>query len=359
MPRLSSPWRTLLALALLAVAVQARDDADCPDDPYADPSTDICNPLRYIPNKAINIAAAVLYFAVAAVLTFHSFRRKANWFMCLVIGAWCEGIGLVLRVAFRNNPHSSGLYIVCYLFVVLSPCAFLAGDYILLGRLVEFLDAHQHLRPLRAQYVSWMFIISDVITFLIQAAGGGLSISKNVTTAQAGGNIFLAGIALQFASFFFFTCAWAIFGIRAYRENKELWARQGWKPLYWALGFTCICFLIRSIFRTAELSQGYIGYLATHERFYLGLDTLPLLLGIAVFMYFWPGNYLQFADRPKKAKKGRKWGRGKKNGDVEDVEAGEETGEVVQMDARGERPVGSGASTAAGSAGEKEEVHVR
>lgn len=54
-----------------------------------------------------------------------------------------------------------GLYIVCYLFVVLSPCAFLAGDYILLGRLVQYLDSHHYLRPLRAQLVSWIFIISD------------------------------------------------------------------------------------------------------------------------------------------------------------------------------------------------------
>lgn len=86
---------------------------------------------------------------------------------------------MALRIAFRTNPHSTGelrynlpmvdtcltvnigLYIVCYLFVVLSPCAFLAGDYILLGRLVQYLDAHHYLRPLRAQLVSWIFIISD------------------------------------------------------------------------------------------------------------------------------------------------------------------------------------------------------
>lgn len=62
--------------------------------------------------------------------------------------------------------------------------------------------------------------------------------------------------------------------------------------MHWALGFTCICFLIRSVFRTIELSQGYIGYLATHERFFLGLDTLPLWLGVTTFVWFWPGRYL-------------------------------------------------------------------
>ena len=40
--------------------------------------------------------------------------------LCLVIGTYCEGLGLVLRLAFRKNLHSSGIYIVQYLFVVLS-----------------------------------------------------------------------------------------------------------------------------------------------------------------------------------------------------------------------------------------------
>lgn len=39
-------------------------------------------------------------------------------------------------------------------------------------------------------------------------------------------------------------------------KDQILWNRSGWKPLHWALGFTCIWFIVRSIFRTIELSQG-------------------------------------------------------------------------------------------------------
>ncbi|WWC86354.1 uncharacterized protein L201_001227 [Kwoniella dendrophila CBS 6074] len=290
--------KAIAVLALIATVYARSTDIDCPTDPYADPRHDICNPLRYVPNKALNLTAAILYFIVAIILTYHSFKQKANYFMCLVIGAWFEGLGLALRVAFRNNLHSTGLYIVCYLFVVLSPCAFLAGDYILLGRLVTYLDKNEHLKPLRGSWVSWTFIVSDIATFLIQAAGGGLSISKVPKTAEAGGHIFLAGIAAQLASFVLFSFMWILFGYRAWKNDKELWNNTpGWKSLYWAMGFTCICFVIRSIFRTVELSQGYIGYLATHEGYYLGFDTLALLLGIATYCYFWPGKYLHFAPK--------------------------------------------------------------
>jgi hypothetical protein len=100
----------------------------------ADPQNDTCNPLRYVPNKPINIVAAVLYFLVAIALTYSAFtlsyeveltdidqiRYKANYMLVLTIGAYCEGLGFVFRLILRNNLHSTGIYIVQYLFVVLS-----------------------------------------------------------------------------------------------------------------------------------------------------------------------------------------------------------------------------------------------
>ena len=165
------------------------------------------------------------------------------------------GVGLVMRIPFRQNPHSKGVYIVQYLFLVLSvslsrgliyidqerartdhshvillrapslacsparaaahqPCAFLAADYILLGRIVSHLNGDSHLKPVKPSKVTLFFVLSDVATFLIQAAGGGLSISDNRKTSDAGQKIFLAGICLQLASFAFFTGLWALFGWR-------------------------------------------------------------------------------------------------------------------------------------------------
>ncbi|KIR43653.1 integral membrane protein [Cryptococcus deuterogattii 99/473] len=270
------------------------EDRDCPADPYADPANDICNPLRYVPNKVLNCLGAALFFIVAAALTFF-------------IGAWFEGVGFVLRVLMRDNLHSLNLYIVANLFIILAPCAFLAGDYIVFGRLVQFLEANHHIRPFKARQISRIFIASDisVITFLIQGSGGGLSASSSTGSAELGAHLFLAGIAIQMVSFIFFSCVWITFGIRVFSGDKQLWHREGWKPLYFALGFTCICFIIRSIYRTAELAGGYISYLSTHEGYFLGLDSLPLLLGIATYVFFWPGNYLHFDGNPFKKSKAR------------------------------------------------------
>jgi hypothetical protein len=64
-------------------------------------------------------------------------------------------------------PESHGLYIVEYLFVVLSPCAFIAANYILLGRLARRLNCSQYLL-VPANRITLVFISSDITTFLIQ-----------------------------------------------------------------------------------------------------------------------------------------------------------------------------------------------
>lgn len=47
-----------------------------------------------------------------------------------------------------------------YMLVILSPCAFLAADYILLGRLAKHLNAGSYLF-ISPDRVSWIFVISD------------------------------------------------------------------------------------------------------------------------------------------------------------------------------------------------------
>ena len=79
------------------------------------------------------------------------FRYGGKYFLCLVIGCYCEspssllqticpaavpqsnelvlilllrgvgyGIGLCMRIPFRSDPHNTTIYIVQYLFIVLS-----------------------------------------------------------------------------------------------------------------------------------------------------------------------------------------------------------------------------------------------
>jgi hypothetical protein len=95
--------------------------------------------------------------------------------------------GIGCRFGLHSMPDSKGIYIAEYLFVVLSPCAFIAADYVLLGRLARHLHADQHLL-IRPQRIVLFFVLSDVTTFLIQAAGGSVLISANSQKTIDNGN---------------------------------------------------------------------------------------------------------------------------------------------------------------------------
>ena len=76
------------------------------------------------------------------------------------------------------------MYILYYLFVTLSPCGFIAAEYVLLGRLARWLDADSHvLIPPRR--ITLVFVCSDVATFLTQAAGGSISASAHDDPSKA------------------------------------------------------------------------------------------------------------------------------------------------------------------------------
>jgi len=269
-----------------------------PSNPYLDPKDDPYNPLRYIASNTLTAIAFSIVLAIAFIQTWYTWKYRTKWMLSMVIGEYTYAIGFGCRFGLHYHPESSGTYIAEYLFIVLSPCAFIAANYVLLGRLATYLDCTHHvLLPVRR--LTWIFVTSDITTFLIQAAGGGLSTSHDANQALTGSHIFLAGLVLQLASFSVFSVIFARFlykicsegsGILE-RDTNRPWYRD-WRTLAAALVVSCIGILIRSGYRVAELSQGYIGYLATTEAFFYGLDTLPLLIAIGIYVPFWPGMFI-------------------------------------------------------------------
>lgn len=59
-------------------------------------------------------------------------------------------------------------------FILLSPCGFLATSYVILPRLATWLDAEDCLF-LKSRIIVRLFVWSDVITFLLQSSGGGMT----------------------------------------------------------------------------------------------------------------------------------------------------------------------------------------
>lgn len=50
-----------------------------------------------------------------------------------------------------------------------------------------------------------------------------------------------------------------------------------------ATSLSVICVVIRSIYRTIELSEGWTGFLITHESYFIGLDGVMMVMAVGVF----------------------------------------------------------------------------
>ncbi|VDB85404.1 unnamed protein product [Peniophora sp. CBMAI 1063] len=286
-------------LAPVAVLAKKGNDIPCAADPFANPELDPCNPLAYIASNSLTSVAFALIVASAVVQTFMMWRWGARWMACMVIGEYTFAIGIGSRWGLHSMPDSKSIYIVEYLFVVLSPCAFIAADYILLGRLARHLRVGQHLLIPPAK-IMIVFLMSDITTFLIQAAGGGVSIAADTAKVnKIGSNIFLAGLAIQLASFVTFTAVYIRFLWLVWKREAAVWSKDSalvwwrdWRALAGALGVSCVGIIIRSFYRVVELSQGFKGPIARNEGLFYGLDTLPLFIAVVIYIGFWPGRFI-------------------------------------------------------------------
>lgn len=133
-------------------------------------------------------------------------------------------IGFIIRIIYVNSAYSVGIYSITTLFVLLSPCAYLALQYMLITRLAASLGQEITDRCLliRSSLVVKIFVTSDVCVFLLQAAGGGMS-AIGGSTAQIGDKIGLIGLIIQVISYGLFSVLLVVFAIRVRKNYPTYW----------------------------------------------------------------------------------------------------------------------------------------
>ncbi|EIM86536.1 uncharacterized protein STEHIDRAFT_139394 [Stereum hirsutum FP-91666 SS1] len=297
--------RPLLLLALVAstmaseVTLEARDTTDRPI-------------AGYIPKYWPAVIAIVLYAISGGIHWYHWYTVRAKYMLTLTIGMSTMTLGYILRVVYIGSPFSIGLYSITALLVLLSPCAFLATNYVTLTHLSNSLgdDVVARCLLIRSSRLVRFFVWSDVITFFVQAGGSGLTSTASLATI--GSDVAIVGLALQLASYVLFTMVLLIFGYRVRQHFPEVWMQvdvaktseknfslvargpaPDWRVLYGVLCVTSVGIIVRSIFRLLEFIGGYDGFLMTHEGYFFCLDALPLWLAMSIYCFVWPPRFIQ------------------------------------------------------------------
>lgn len=242
---------------------------------------------HYSPSQALCILALVLFglSALWHILQVIKFRQK--FFIPFVLGTIFQVIGYIGRLGCIHDLDSLNYYMVQSLFVLLAPIFYAVSIYSLLGKIVQYVGAEDQ-SPIRPTRITCIFVIGDIISFLMQSTGGGM-MASSTDKADLGSNIILIGLVIQLIFFFFFIFLTTVFHQRT-RDWGVKESEGDWKRLLKVLEISSVLIFVRSIYRVAEYAQGFSGYLISHEIYLYVFDALMMLAVQLLFNLIHPGT---------------------------------------------------------------------
>jgi hypothetical protein len=118
-----------------------------------------------------------------------------------------EIYGLIFRCTAHNNTASMLSYALANNGILLAPALFAASLYMTLGRLMRSLHA-EHLSLINVRWLTKIFVIGDVLSFVVQGSSVGLSVTGHDTGAKI---IIVVGLLIQIVSFGLFGITTVVF----------------------------------------------------------------------------------------------------------------------------------------------------
>jgi hypothetical protein len=227
------------------------------------------------------------------------------WFgVSFVIGIILEMLGYIGRTISGHNPQSLNPFLIQIICLTIAPCFIMAGIYYLLGQLIQIYGTQYAL--LKPMWYSYIFISCDIISLVVQAAGGGIAATSltQYESADNGTHTMVGGLAFQVFSMSIFL--WLLFDfLWKIKYLRKGYADMEFNPRYAHLRerkmFTLfpiaivagvILVYVRSIYRVIELAEGWTGFLIIHEIYFMILDALMMALTCVIFIPYHPGIVL-------------------------------------------------------------------
>ncbi|KAK1751948.1 RTA1 like protein-domain-containing protein [Echria macrotheca] len=300
-----------LPLIMATRTILRRDDYDDePTDcvtatpgPNGHVPLDACNSYyNYDPQFAPAVAVAVIFGILLGIHFFEAtvFKKKYAW--VVIMGALWETAAFAIHAVGTRDQQQIGLATAWSILFLLAPLWINAFVYMTFARMVNFWSRDAKVAGISARRISLFFVLADVLSFIVQAAGGIMaSPGAAPETVKTGLNIYTGGTALQQLFIFIFLGLMIMFhracsplrnGVSVHGGGRD------WKPLLLALYGVLVCITIRIIFRIIEFSRGFTpdNPVPFHEEYIYALDCFPMMVALLVLAIWHPGRFLSGSD---------------------------------------------------------------
>lgn len=209
----------------------------------------------------------------------------------VLIGYKVEVVGYLARVWAAYNTDELVPYAIQAVLILIAPALLAASVYMVLSRVIRSVSAEHH-SIIRITWLTRIFVLADVLSFMIQSAGASLQTNQDVNP-DLGKAVVLVGLSIQAIAFGLFILTAIIFHVRLRRQPTTASRHQNapWKRTMVMLYFVNSLIMCRSIFRIIEYSMGQDSYLFNNEWPLYTFDGEFMMLSMFCFAKWYPGAF--------------------------------------------------------------------
>ncbi|QRW20635.1 RTA1-like protein [Rhizoctonia solani] len=264
-------------------------------------------PFNYVPTGWVGILFLVLFALTTTGHLFQAVTLKTTYMIpTLVLCGVGELLGWAGRYWGHVNPHNGDAFMMQITTTIIAPSFMTAAMFLILPKIINELGTMYSRMPPRLYSI--IFITADVTALIIQAAGGAMaSIARTPEGSERGGKIMLGGIVIQLIAVILYTILGLEFVIRFSYDRpahpkiiSDLRKNSGWVgvprgivKMLTGLAIATVFIIIRSIYRTIELTDGWNGTIISTESYFNWFDGAPIFVAMFTFNVFHPGNLLR------------------------------------------------------------------
>ena len=160
-----------------------------------------------------------------------------------------------------------------------------------LGRLIRATYGEKH-SLVRVTWLTKIFMIGDVLSFLIQGGGGSIMSNGDMDKIKAGEKVIIGGLFLQIIMFGLFILAAMVFHhrLRKLPSQQSCHPKLKWEKMLAVLYAVSGSIMAWNTFRVAEYIEGHDGPLLTVEWPIYVFDALPMAATMLVFFWGYPSR---------------------------------------------------------------------
>ncbi|KAH8598640.1 RTA1 like protein-domain-containing protein [Bisporella sp. PMI_857] len=244
-------------------------------------------PTKYQQNPSLPVVATIAtLFGLSAGFHIIQLLHNRTWyFVPFTIGTILVGYAARSINASQTPDWVLVPFLIQTLVPMLGPAPFTASTYVVLGRIIRFVDA-EHLSFKSTRSLTKIFVSGDVLSFLVQFLGGSILAGASSKNAfYCGQNIIFFGLGIQIIFFGCFIIAVFTFHYRIIQlpTTISLQTKLPWGQYIAVLYFSSFLALARSILRVAKFATGQHGAIQMSEIYLYCFDSALMLLCSAAF----------------------------------------------------------------------------